>query len=119
MAEVAAIPSVVQLVDFSVKLLAIGYGFLAKVARSPREIRMLLAEIGNIHTLLDQMQSLTTESHSQNTSKTLQSLSDSGTFQCCERLLEVAEKCFKDCNESTDNKVAKPARKIRWPLWQP
>ena len=64
MAEVAAISSVVQLVDFSGKLLALGYGFLTKVARTPKEIRMLLAEIGNIHTLLDQMQSLTTESHS-------------------------------------------------------
>ena len=116
MAEVAPISSVVQLVDFSGKLLALGYGFLAKVSRAPKEIRILLAEIGNIHTLLDQMQSLTAEFPSQNTNKALQSLSDSETFQCCEKLLEVAEKCLKDCNQSTDNKVANLTRKFKWPL---
>jgi hypothetical protein len=78
MAEVAAVATIVQLVDFSGKILAAGYTFLAKVARAPTEIRMLLSDVANVNALLGQIQSLTSDVADTNASTALNSLASLG-----------------------------------------
>jgi hypothetical protein len=56
MAELAAAATIVNLLDFSGKALAAGYGFLAKVRRAPAELRMLLSDVANINALLDRVE---------------------------------------------------------------
>jgi hypothetical protein len=97
MAEIAAASSIISLIDFSGRLLAVGYGFLAKVARAPEEIRMLLNDVANINLLLDRMQSLASDQLDQKYQTALQSLTARSTFTAWDSLLKTAEKCLEAC----------------------
>lgn len=116
MAEVAAASSIVSLVDFSGKILAAGYSFLAKVARAPTEIRMLLNDVANINTLLAQMQSLANDTTHPNAKTVLKSLSDRGIFKSCEILLKTAEKCLGSCRQIDGHQSKNFGRALKWPL---
>ena len=116
MAEIAAASPIVSLIDFSSKLLAVGYGFPAKVARAPVEIRILLSDVANINTLLDRMQSLANDQLDPNTKTTLQSLTTRGTFTTCESLLKTAEKCLETCKYADGQQLKNFGRALKWPL---
>ena len=116
MEGVAAASSIVQLIEFSGKLLAAGYGFLAKVKRAPTEIRILLNEIANINTLLDRMQGLATDAANSNAKTALQSLSLRGTFDHCDELLKTAQKCLDTCRQGDGHQVKNFGRALKWPL---
>jgi hypothetical protein len=116
MAEIAAASSIVQLIDFSGKILAAGYGFLAKVARAPAEIRMLLSDIANINALLDRMQSLAHDSNDISTKSALKSLTSNDTFKTCENLLRTAERCLESCRQSDGHQLKNLGRALKWPL---
>lgn len=116
MAEIATASSIVSLIDFSGKLLAVGYGFLAKVARAPVEIRMLLSDVANINSLLDRMQSLANDQLDPNTKTALQSLTTRGVFTTCESLLKTAEKCLETCKHADGQQLKNFGRALKWPL---
>ncbi len=116
MEGIAAASSVAQLIDLSGKILAAGYGFLAKVARAPAEVRMLLNEVANINTWLDRMESLTTNAAEPNAKTALQSLSLRGTFDICDELLKTARKRLDDCRQSDVHQVKNFGRALKWPL---
>jgi hypothetical protein len=116
MAEIAAASSIISLIDFSGRLLAVGYGFLVKVARAPVEIRMLLSDVANINLLLDRMQSLAGDQLDQDTKTALQSLATRGTFTACESLLKTAEKCLETCKHADGQQLKNFGRALKWPL---
>ena len=116
MEGIAAASTVVQLIDFSGKILAAGYGFLSKVVRAPAEIRMLLNEIANINTLLDRMQTFATTAADPGAHTALQALSLRGTFDDCEQSLKAAQKCLDACKQSDGEQVKNFGRALRWPL---
>jgi hypothetical protein len=116
MAELAAAATIVNLVDFSGKVLAAGYGFLAKVARAPAELRMLLSDVANINALLDRMQSLTNDPADPNATNALQSLAVLGTFKICEELLGRTEKCLESRRQSHGHQLKNFGRALKWPL---
>lgn len=116
MEGVAAASSIVSLIDFSGKILAAGYGFLAKVARAPAEVRMLLSEVAKIDTLLAQIQSLAIDTANPSTRTALQSLTLLGTFDTCETLLKAAEQCLDSCRQTDHQQFKNFSRALRWPL---
>jgi len=118
MAEIAAASSIVSLIDFSGKVLAAGYGFLAKVARAPTEIHTLLTDVANVNTLLAQMQSLADDLADPNTKTVLKSLSDRGVFQSCEILLKSAENYLDSCRQIDGNHLKNFGRALKWPLME-
>ena len=116
MAEIAAASSVASLIDFSGKVLAAGYGFLAKVARAPAEIRMLLSDVANINVLLDRMQDLAQDSDDPNAKSALRLLTSHGTFKTCETLLRTAENCLESCKQADSQRLKNFGRALKWPL---
>jgi hypothetical protein len=114
MAEVAAAATIVQLVDFSGKILAAGYAFLAKVARAPTEIRMLLSDVANINALLGQIQSLPSDAADTNASTALDSLTSLGAFKTCEKLLISAEKCLESCRQIEGHQLKNFGKALKW-----
>lgn len=118
MAEVAAASSIVSMIDFSGKILAAGYGFLAKVARAPAEIRMLLIDIANVNALLDRIQSLANDTSDVAANSALQSLTLLGTFNTCRELLETAEKCLESCLQTDGQQLKNFGRALKWPLME-
>jgi hypothetical protein len=118
MAEVAAASSIVSLIDFSGRILAAGYGFLAKVARAPAEIRILLSDIANVNALLDRIQSLTNDTSNVAAKSVLRSLALLGTFKTCRELLETAEKCLESCRQTDGQQLKNFGRALKWPLME-
>ena len=116
MAEIAAASSIVSLVDFSGKILAAGYGFLAKVVRAPTEIRTLLNDVANVNTLLAQMQNLANDTADPRAKTVLKSLIDRGIFQSCETLLKNAEKCLNSCRQIDGRQLKNFGRALKWPM---
>ena len=116
MAEIAAASSVASLLDFSGKILAAGYGFLAKVARAPAEMRTFLNDVSNVNTVLAQMQSLADNTADLKEETVLKSLSDRGIFKSCETLLKTAEKCLDSCRQTDGDRLKNFGRALKWPL---
>lgn len=114
MAEVAAAATIVQLVDFSGKILATGYAFLAKVARAPTEIRMLLSDVANINALLGQIQNLTSNAADTNASTALDTLTSLGALKTCEELLTSAEKCLESCRQIEGHQLKNFGKALKW-----
>jgi hypothetical protein len=118
MAELAAAATIFNLVDFSGKVLAAGYGFLAKVSRAPAELRMLLSDVANINALLGRIQSLTQDPNGTNTNTTLNLLTSNGTFKTCETLLRTAEKCLESCWQTEGHQLKNFGRALKWTLME-
>jgi hypothetical protein len=116
MAEIAAASSLVSLIDFSGNILAAGYGFLAKVARAPAEIRTVLSDVANINALLDQLQGLVNDPADSNAKNALQSLALLGTFKICGELLKTVEKSLESCRQSDGHQLKNLGRALKWPL---
>ena len=116
MAEIAAASSLVALLDFSGKILAAGYGFLAKAARAPAEIRTVLREVANNNALLDQLQGLVNNPADSHAKTPFQSLALLGTFKTCDELLKTAEKCLETCQQRDGHQLKNLGRALKWPL---
>jgi hypothetical protein len=116
MAEVAAVATIVQLVDFGGKILAAGYTFLAKIARAPTEIRMLLSDVANVNALLSQIQSLTSGVADTNASTALNSLTSPGALKTCDELLISVEKDLESCRQAEGHPLKNIGKALKWPI---
>lgn len=116
MAEVAAVATIVQLVDFSGKILASGFPFLAKVARAPTDIRMLLSDVANVDALLGQIQSLSSDVADTNASTALNSLTSLGALKTCDELLISVEKCLESCRQTEGHQLKSFGKALKWPV---
>ncbi|KAF2260185.1 hypothetical protein CC78DRAFT_37302 [Lojkania enalia] len=117
MAElVGTVASVAQLISLSGELLAGGYGFLAKVARAPSEIRSLLTEAAAINSLLAQLQCLTDAKSELPTGDALSTLERLGVFRECQTTLKSIQKALTACEQMHGNDVKNFGRRLIWPF---
>ncbi|MCJ1475156.1 hypothetical protein MMC13_003816 [Lambiella insularis] len=118
MAEIiGTISAVTTLVEFSGEILSLGYGYVAKVARAPTELRHLLREIANINIFLDQLQHLAGQDGNDPAGNTaLLSLSNRGEFAACEELLRHVDSSLSICRSKEGQDLKNFGKRLLWPL---
>jgi hypothetical protein len=114
MEVVAAVASIVQLVDFSGKILVHGYGFLARVSAAPNEIRILLTEVANVNVVLDRVSGLANNPNAGHLQMTTDKLIQLGALDNCRLLLERAQECLEKCKQLDGQGLANVGRKLKW-----
>ena len=123
MEALGAAATIVQLISFTGEVLLKGYSFLSRVQRAPSEIRALMREVANLNALLDQLQSLSTESFAEiggikkeNVQNALQTLGNLGVFEDCSTLMQAVDKSVKSCEQVEGHGVPNFAKKVAWPF---
>lgn len=117
MAEVIGSASaVVALVEFSGKILSLGYGYLSKVARAPAEVRLLLSEVANLNVLLGRLQTFAEDGSDPSASTVLQSLAQLGIFKTCEKLLGSVYTIIDTCQRLDGQDVKNFGKRLIWPF---
>jgi len=125
MEAVAAAATIVQLVEVTGKALVSGYTFLSRVHQAPAEIRALLREVANLNALLDQVQSLATDTavvlpryndEKDNLRNTLQTLEDLGVFADCSKLMQAVMSTLKACEQVEGHRMKNLGNKVLWPF---
>ena len=114
MEAVAALASIVQLVDFSGKILVHGYGFLAQISAAPSEIRILLTEVANVNMVLDRVRELANDPNAGHRQMTTDKLVQLGALDNCRVLLERAQECLEKCKQVDGQGLANVGRKLKW-----
>jgi NACHT domain len=115
MAEIAGLASVITLIEFSGKILSLGYGYLEKVVKAPYEFRMLLIEVGNISAVLDRLHSHLVDVE-QAASLVLQKLRIANILPQCAELLEEIKKSLQNCEFMGRNGVNRLFSRLLWPI---
>lgn len=125
MEAVQGVASIVQLLEFTGKLLVSGYSFLSRVYQAPGEIRSLLREVANLNALLGQLQSLATETplgvklenaRKEDSRNALQTLEGLGVFADCSKLIQVVMSTLKTCEQVEGRQVKNLGKKVLWPF---
>ncbi|KAA6408778.1 MAG: hypothetical protein FRX48_07121 [Lasallia pustulata] len=117
MAEViGSVSAVVALVEFSGKILSLGYGYLSKVARAPAEVRLLLSEVANLNVLLGRLQTFAEDGFDPSASTVLQSLAQLGIFKTCEKLLGSVYTIIDTCQRLDGQDVKNFGKRLLWPF---
>ncbi|KFY35817.1 hypothetical protein V494_05576 [Pseudogymnoascus sp. VKM F-4513 (FW-928)] len=125
MEAVQGVASIVQLLEFTGKLLVSGYSFLSRVYQAPREIRSLLREVANLNALLDQLQSLVPETPigdkrenamKEDSRNALQTLEGLDVFADCLKLMQVVMGTLKTCEQVEGHQVKNFGKKVLWPF---
>ena len=113
-AAVAAVSSVLQLVQFSAEILTSGYSFIAQASRAPAELRELLSESAGLNCILAQLQFIAESSESPNDA--LQSLQKLGVFKECHDLLTTVKRSLDTCQQMQGNDMRNFGRRLVWPF---
>ena len=118
MAElIGAVSAIASLVDFSGKILVFGYGFIAKVARAPTEVRTMLTEVASLNVVLAQMQALVAdEKDEERVQTTLQTLALFGCVSICRDLLQSIESSIKACEHENGHNIKNFGKRLLWPM---
>jgi hypothetical protein len=114
MEAIAAVAGIVQLIDFSGKILVYGYGFLAQVSAAPSEIRILLTEVANVNMVLDRVRELANDSNAGHLQITTDKLIQLGALDNCRVLLERSQECLEKCKQVDRQGLANVGRKLKW-----
>jgi hypothetical protein len=114
MEAVAAVAGIVQLVDFSGKILVHGYGFLAQFSSAPSEIRILLTEVANVNMVLDRVRQLANDPNAGHLQMTTDKLVKLGALDNCRVLLERFQECLEKCKQVDGHGLANVGRKLKW-----
>lgn len=99
MEAVGAAASVMQLISFTGEVLAIGYGYLAKVRNAPIELKSLLHETASIDVLLEQIQVLAVEVAKPLGTQALQKLDELGILDDCATLMKIVRTSVQSCEQ--------------------
>lgn len=117
MAEmIGSVSAVVSLVEFSGRILSLGYGYLSKVSRAPAEVRLLLSEVANLNVLLGRLQAFADDAFDPSASTALQSLAQLGIFKSCEELLASVYTIIETCQRIDGQDVKNFGKRLIWPL---
>lgn len=117
MAEIiGSVSAVVSLVEFSGRILSLGYGYLSKVSRAPSEVRLLLSEVANLNVLLGRLQALAEDAADRSDSTVLQSLAHLGIFKSCESLLGSVYTIIDTCQRLDGQDMKNFGKKLIWPF---
>lgn len=117
MAEIiGSVSAVVSLVEFSGKILSLGYGYLSKVSRAPSEVRLLLSEVANLNVLLGRLQAFAEDAFDPSDSTVLQSLAHLGIFKSCEKLLGSVYTIIDTCQRLDGQDVKNFGKRLIWPF---
>jgi hypothetical protein len=114
MAEViGVVASIAQLVQLGAQVLTIGYGYLAKVARAPAEVRGLLSENAAVCTLLGHIEEVADSSTG---SEALVTLQQRGVLKECHEILMRLKTTLDKCQIKQDQDRGKLRNRLIWPL---
>lgn len=116
MEAVAAIATIVQLVEFSGEILVHGYGFLARVSAAPNEIRILLTEVANVNVILDRVRGLANDPDVGHLQITTDKLIQLGALDSCRVQLKRIQECLGKFKQVDGQGLANIGRKLKWAL---
>lgn len=114
MEAVAAVATIVQLVEFSGQILVHGYGFLARVSAAPNEIRILLTEVANVNVVLDRVRGLANDPNVGHLQITTDKLIQLGALDNCRVQLNRTQECLEKCKQVDGQGLANVGRKLKW-----
>ena len=108
--------SVSGLISLSGTILSEGYGYLAKVAKAPKEIRLLLNEVATLNTLLDQVQLLLDDINSSTANRAIQSLEKAGAIREGKGLLETVQDTLASFKQLPEHSAKNFSKMLLWPF---
>ena len=111
----AAASSITSLIQFSGTVLSNGYSYLNKVARAPKELRLLLTETAGLNALLDQLQHLEEDDGGAGKSA-VSTLERSGAITEGRDVLLAVDKCITACREVEGQPAKNIGKRLLWPL---
>ena len=115
MTALAAASSITSLVQFSGTVLSEGYGYIAKVARAPKELRLLLNETATLNTLLDQLQ-LLVENDSKVAKTAVFNLEETGAIAESRCLLQTVNQSIAACQPTKGHSAKNFGKRLLWPF---
>jgi hypothetical protein len=107
--------SVAGLLTLSGAILSNGYSYVSKVAKAPKELRLLLSESAALDTLLDQLQ-LMVDGDDQVATGALQKLAQVGAFEEGKTLLQIVQNSIRACEQVQGHGVSNLGRRLMWPF---
>lgn len=115
MTAIAATSSVASLVQFSGAILSNGYNYLAKVARAPKELRLLLIETAALNSLLDQLQLLVENGAGAGKSAVL-NLEKVGAITESQDILRTVDRSIAACRQVEGQSAKNLGKRLLWPF---
>ncbi len=112
---IAAASAITSLIHFSSTVLSNGYSYLAKIARAPKELRLLLIETAALNTLLDQLQLLVEDDTGAVKSAAL-NLEKSGAITESRDILLTVDKSIAACRQVEGQSAKNLGKRLVWPF---
>lgn len=117
MAEALATASAIAgLLSLSGTILSQGYGFISSVTGAPKHLRFVLSETAALNTVLDQLQTLATDSTSYGTNSTMRDLQKSGSLDDCQELLRPVQRSIAKCEQIKGQELRNLGKALVWPF---
>lgn len=86
--------------------------------RAPLEVKSLKREVTYLNELLEQLEELATEHEAGTVKGAVEILEKLGTFEDCNRMVAIVEKCVKKCQQIEGQQVRKIGKRLLWPFRQ-
>lgn len=112
---IAAASSIVGLVRFSGSVLVKGYSYTTKVARAPKELRLLLSETAALNILLDQLQLLVDDDSGVGQTAVF-NLEKSGTIAESREILSTVDESIAACSQVEGHSAKNLGKRLLWPF---
>lgn len=109
--------SVAGLLTLSGAILSNGYSYVAKVAKAPKELHLLLNEAAALHTLLDQLQLMVEpDDNNQAATGAMEALAKVGALKEAMSLLQNVQNSLKACEQLQGHVASNLGKRMMWPI---